>query len=149
MLKPKQSGRIAGRAARIAETNPKNPTLSNWMVTRNAALAQLVCRYHAATIRNGIALEEMIMLRAPLIERNLRDLLTNPPPGDWVGLASKHQIRNSGVLDGDAKTIPDLLVVERRGGVVSVTIVEVKSGHNFDTKKVAGSLTLCARELAS
>jgi len=97
------------------------------------ALGRLISRVQSAVISSGTELERIILDRVERID-DLDEFLQQEIMPDGVLIAPKKQIKKCQSLDfPDAE--PDFLIFKRRGGRQHCHVVELKDGHQFDTKK--------------
>ncbi|MHC8441776.1 MAG: type II restriction endonuclease [Candidatus Eutrophobiaceae bacterium] len=97
-------------------------------------LDSLISRVHSAVISNGTELEKIILEMTQSIP-HLDDFLNKESKPDGVFVASKKDIKNSAVLGGSRGIVTDFLVFECRGQKQTCHAIELKDGHQFDTKK--------------
>ena len=121
--------------AKVEKAKAANSTGSYARVLGVPELGALVSKIHSTSIRNGNQLERMIADRVEHVP-DLDEFLTGDIMPDGVLLATKKAIKDSETIDfGGAE--PDFMVFKRRGGQ-RCHIIELKTGHVFDTKKAAG-----------
>jgi len=99
------------------------------------ALGKLISRVQSAVISSGSELERIILARVERIA-DLDKFLQQEIMRDGVLIASKKQIKKCQSIDFPGAE-PDFLIFKRRGGRQRCHVVELKDGHQFDTKKAS------------
>lgn len=125
--------------ARIEESPVRERESGYERLFGNSALGILMSRVHAAVIRSGNELEELIRSRVQQIEdldafleqRNMPDGIFMAPKPRKKGVKKSRIIVFSG-------SDPDFVVFAIRGNRKACYVIELKDGDTFDTKKAAG-----------
>jgi len=99
------------------------------------ALGSLISRIQSAVISSGTELERMILERVQQIDDLDRFLQIEIMP-DGVRIANKQQIKKCETIDFPGSE-PDFLIFKRRDSKQNCYVVELKDGHQFDTKKAS------------
>jgi len=102
----------------------------------NPALGLLFSKAHSTVISSGVELEKLILSIVKQIE-DLDVFLDLEIMPEGVLVASKKTIKTSMKIDF-AGSEPDFMIFKRRNNKQHCSIVELKDGHTFDTKKAAG-----------
>ena len=121
--------------ARIQDTKVKGSSGAYQRLFGIAALGDLISRVQSAVISSGTELERLILSRVKQID-DLDEFLKLEIMLDGVLIASKKQIKKSKAL-ASASAEPDFLIFKRRHGRQTCHVVELKDGHQFDTKKAS------------
>jgi len=103
----------------------------------NEELAHLLSRVQSLIIRYGTELEKMVLRYTE--DRQIDDLddfLSRQIMGRGVLLASKAVIKRAETVQGYGIE-PDFMIFKREGNTQSCYLVELKDGHEFDTKSSA------------
>ena len=103
----------------------------------NEELAHLLSRVQSLIIRYGTDLEKMVLRYTA--DRQIADLddhLSRQIMQRGVLLASKAVIKRAASIEGRGIE-PDFMVFKREGTTQSCYVVELKDGHEFDTKSSA------------
>lgn len=103
----------------------------------NVGLARLISRTQSLIIKNGYELENLV---DELTERiqvdDLDEFLSHQIMHHGVRIVKKSVIRQSNDIEGHGIE-PDFIVFRRQGQTQSCYIIELKDGHEFDTKSSA------------
>ena len=103
----------------------------------NAELSRLISRVQSLIIRNGLELEKLVTgCISPLLIDDLDDFLDAQIMQSGVRVAVKPAIKKAQKMQGRLIE-PDFLIFERKGTSQNCYIVELKDGHEFDTKSSA------------
>ena len=100
-------------------------------------LSELLSRAQSPIIRNGFELEKIITtsVKSLLID-DLDTFLDSQIMHRGIRVATKKVMRRSEKIQG--KSIePDFIIFERKGQTQTCYIIELKDGHEFDTKSSA------------
>ena len=97
------------------------------------ALGKLISRIQSTVISSGTELERMILKRVQKID-DLDKFLELEIMRDGVWIATKRQIKQCKSIDCPGSE-PDFLIFKRRQSEQGCYVVELKDGHQFDTKK--------------
>lgn len=103
----------------------------------NVELSKLLSRVQSLIIRNGFELEKIITayVKSSLID-DLDAFLDSQIMYRGIRVATKKAMKRSEKIQG--KSIePDFIIFERKDQTQSCYIVELKDGHEFDTKSSA------------
>ncbi len=103
----------------------------------NVALAQMLSRVQSLIIKNGFELEKMITDLAS--DRHIADLdefLSRQIMPTGTMLATKRAIKKCDLIRGRGIE-PDFMVFQHIGSSQMCYVVELKDGHEFDTKSSA------------
>ena len=121
--------------AKIKNSEPKSSSGGCARVFGIDALGHLISRVHATNIINGKELEKMIKDRVERIDDldKFLEIYTTP---DKVLLADKKQIKECKTLKF-YKYEPDFLIFKWRDNQPHCYVIELKDGHQFDTKKAS------------
>ena len=96
----------------------------------------------STAIRNGNELEKIIECRSnPLKNSEVRDLINEIKSRtiqDGIYLLSKDSYRNTEISVPNHE--PDYIIVQANEMNVKITVIEMKDGDDFDTKKSDGEL---------
>ncbi len=98
-------------------------------------LGILVSRIQSAVISSGSELERMILERVQCVD-NLDKFLEQEIMPDGVLVATKQQVKKCESIDFPGSE-PDFLIFKRRKERQRCYVVELKDGHQFDTKKAS------------
>jgi len=98
-------------------------------------LGKLISRVQSAVISSGTELERIILSRVDRIN-DLDAFLQQEIMQDGVLVAPKRQIKACQSIDFPGAE-PDFLIFKRRDGQQRCHVVELKDGHQFDTKKAS------------
>ena len=99
------------------------------------ALGALMSKVQGTVIASGSELERMIQNRLRQIE-DLDAFLEIEIMQEGVFMATKLQIKRCNTLDS-SEAEPDFLIFKRRDDKQSCYVIELKDGHQFDTKKAS------------
>ena len=119
--------------ARIEKSKPKETSGAYERLFGISALGTLISRVQSAVISSGTELEKLIPARVKQID-DLDKFLTLEIMQDEVMIATKKQIKKSKSLKSSGSE-PDFLIFKRSKGRRVCFVVELKDGHQFDTKK--------------
>ncbi len=99
--------------------------------------SRLLSRVQSLIIRNGLELEKLIAdLVQPLQIHDLDRFLSAQIMFQGVRVATKKVVKNADTMQG-RNIEPDLIIFERKRQTQNCYIVELKDGHEFDTKSSA------------
>ncbi|MEX2029660.1 MAG: hypothetical protein WD906_01635 [Anaerolineales bacterium] len=132
------------RVAKIEETKGRHDENSGYVrLLGNKRLGLLISRVHATVIRTGNELERLLEAATPLplkstLDQAIQGAESGKPPPLQVVFSPK--IRRKGATHG---ITGDIAVFDHSRRVVS--IIEVKDGDTFDTKKASGELASMQR----
>ena len=103
----------------------------------NLELSQLLSRVQSLIIRNGFELEKIITdsVKHALID-DLDTFLDSQIMHRGIRVATKKVVRRSTKIQGRSIE-PDFVIFERKGQTQKCYIIELKDGHEFDTKSSA------------
>ena len=121
--------------AQIKKAKPKESSGGYERLFGIADLGKLISRVQSAVISSGSELERIIIHRVNKI-KDLDKFLKQDIMQDGVFIAPKHQVKKCKTLqfpEGE----PDFLVFKRRNNKQVCLVVELKDGHQFDTKKAS------------
>ena len=125
--------------AKISETSGRQDENSGYSrILGNPRLGHLISRVHATTIRAGTELEHLLEASTPSARKSSL--------GDSIRLAKRLEGKGVRVVfapkikktKGKRGTIGDLLVFNHKDR--AITLIELKDGDTFDTKKASGEL---------
>ncbi|MGR3984947.1 MAG: type II restriction endonuclease [Gammaproteobacteria bacterium] len=119
--------------ARIEDSKIKKASGGYQRLFGIPALGLLMSRVHSAVISSGNELEKIIIDRIKKVE-NLDEFLNHETMPDGVLVATKQQIKACNSLDFP-RSEPDFIIFKRREGRQNCHVIELKDGHQFDTKK--------------
>jgi hypothetical protein len=106
-----------------------------WRMSKNIDMARLFQQIQSTVIRNGNELEELVF-RDSHIRGRVKQEYTDVDLEDAPCLYYKTTLKE-GIIPGLEKSVhPDFIVVTHD----SVSVVELKDGNNFDTKKSTGEI---------
>ena len=121
--------------AKIRESNPKHSSGAYERLLNNKDLANIFTKAQSTVITNGTELEKIITSKSTKID-NLDDFINQVNSGNQgigVYLCTKKVINQSKYRNTKQ---PDFIVFEiKPNGARNCTIVELKDGDSFDTKK--------------
>ena len=100
-----------------------------------SALGQFLSRVHSTVISAGTELERIILDQVDQID-DLDKFLSLEIMPEGVLIATKQQIKKSKSLES-SNAEPDFLIFKRRNNQQGCHVVELKDGHQFDTKKAS------------
>ena len=121
--------------AKIRDRKTKDVSGAYKLVFGNAELGMLTSKVHGTTISNGVELENIVKSMVQNVS-DLDEFLRLDIMPDGVFLATKKQIKKCQVLDSNNQE-PDFLIFKRRDDEQRCHVIELKSGHAFDTKKAS------------
>lgn len=122
--------------AKISQRDPGRADGGYTRIFDNAELGALLSQVHATSISAGTELEKMVFIN------NVTDLdqfIDNIPTQDGVYIASKKTIKKSKKYAAPGSE-PDGIIFVLDGNKKVCSIIELKDGDTFDTKKVKGEL---------
>ena len=119
--------------ARIQDAKVKESSGAYQRLFGIPGLGCLISRVQSTVISAGTELERIIPEQVEKID-NLDDFVSKKIMPDGVLIATKQQIKKCNLLDSRGPQ-PDFLIFKRRGGQQNCHVVELKDGHQFDTKK--------------
>ena len=119
-----------------SKTTIENVSGGYHRVFGNEQLGLLMSKVQSAVIRSGKELEDMVRERTTQIE-DLDKFLKQKKMNNSVSVAHKSAVKNSRSLNFDGSE-PDFVVFKQQDGEQHCYVIELKDGHNFDTKKAAG-----------
>ena len=100
-------------------------------------LGLLLSRVQSLIIQNGLELEKIVKEEAnDKLIHDIDDFLSRQIMEKGVRLAVKKQIKESEKIEGH-QIEPDFIVFQRIGSTQNCFIIELKDGHEFDTKSSA------------
>ena len=120
--------------AKIRESDPKNRSGSYDRLFGHEQLGELMSKVHSASIRAGKELEALIKERIDIVDDldEFLDDLQNDVIHSGIFLVTKSVIKKSKLHINGSE--PDFIIFKD----YHCYIIELKDGHVFDTKKVAG-----------
>ena len=121
--------------ARIQDAKVKGSSGAYQRLFGIAALGDLISRVQSAVISSGTELERLILSRVKQID-DLDEFLKMETMPNGVLIVSKKQIKKSKTLASPSAE-PDFLIFKRRHKKQDCHVVELKDGHQFDTKKAS------------
>ena len=105
-------------------------------------LGLLLSRVQSLIIRNGLELEKIVTEESDdKLIHDVDDFLSRQIMEKGVRLAVKKQIKKSQKIEGH-QIEPDFIVFQRVRSTQNCFIVELKDGHEFDTKSSARERTI-------
>ena len=123
--------------ARLSEVPGNRPGDAYRRCFGDPELAHLLGRVQSLIVRNGFELERLItQAAAELLIADLDDFLSDQIMPIGVSVATKRVIKAAQTIAGQGIE-PDFLVFERTETEQRCHIVELKDGHEFDTKSSA------------
>ena len=103
----------------------------------NTALAQILSRVQLLIIKNGYELERMITeLTDEIHVADLDDFLSRQIMPKGTKIVTKRAIKNCDTIQGQGIE-PDFMVFQHVGSSQMCYVIELKDGHEFDTKSSA------------
>ena len=100
----------------------------------DAELSRLLSRVQSLIIRNGYELEKLVTeLVAPVLIEDVDEFMSAQIMDLGVRVATKKVVKKCSALQGDGIE-PDFIVFDRKPQSQHCYIVELKDGHEFDTK---------------
>ena len=100
-------------------------------------IASIFSRVQGLVIKNGYELEKLVTeFAASLLIDDLDDFLQDQIMTIGVRMVEKKVIKTSNLIEGHGIE-PDFMVFERTGSNQRCYIIELKDGHEFDTKSSA------------
>ena len=100
-------------------------------------LSRLLSRVQSLIIKNGYELEKLITdLVSDLLIDDLDEFLSKQIMKQGVRIVEKKIIKKSDIIEGHSIE-PDFIIFERVKSTQNCYIVELKDGHEFDTKSSA------------
>ena len=126
---------------KLYEVQGKTPTqIENGAYYRcfgNIAMAQVLSRVQSLIIKNGYELERMITeLTDEIHVADLDDFLSRQIMPKGTMIVTKRAIRNCNTIQGRGIE-PDFMVFQHVGSSQMCYVIELKDGHEFDTKSSA------------
>lgn len=121
--------------ARIQDAKVKETSGGYERLFGISELARMISRTQSAVISAGTELERLILDRVEKIP-DLDKFLGSEIMQEGVFVARKRVIKKSKAM-GSSEFEPDLLVFKRRMDKQDCYVVELKDGHQFDTKKAS------------
>ena len=109
----------------------------------NIHLSRLLSRVQSLVIKNGYELEKMVVehsRRKNILVNDLDKLLSDQIIPEGLYLAEKKPIRKSNIIEGKGIE-PDFLVLKRDQSSQQCFVIELKDGHEFDTKSSVKEVT--------
>ena len=123
--------------ARLSEVPGNRPGDAYRRCFGDPELAHLLSRVQSLIVRNGFELERLItQAAAELLIADLDDFLSDQIMPLGVSVATKRVIKAAQAIAGQGIE-PDFLVFERTETEQRCYIIELKDGHEFDTKSSA------------
>lgn len=130
--------------AKIKDCSPKNISGSYERIFGNKELAYLVSKVHSASIKSGNELEKIIigLMEVTKIINNVDEFLEfglqdGIIETDTTFLLTKSVLKKSKIIDAN-NIEPDYVIFKINKKKKHCYIIELKDGHNFDTKKTKG-----------
>ena len=100
----------------------------------NLEIARLLSRIQSLIIKNGYELEKLFEeLTKDIQIQDLDKFLSVQIQPEGIRIALKKAVKNSDTLEGHGIE-PDFIIFERKEDSQNCYIVELKDGHEFDTK---------------
>ena len=109
----------------------------------NIHLSRLLSRVQSLVIKNGYELEKMVIQHSrkkKILVNDLDKLLSNQIIPEGLYLAEKKTIKKSKIIEGKGIE-PDFLVFRRDQTSQQCFVIELKDGHEFDTKSSVKEVT--------
>lgn len=122
--------------ALIKDSNPKDVSGGYMRVFDDEELGLVLSKVQSAVIRAGKELENIIKDQTQTID-DLDEFLKLEIMPDGVFVANKSQMKDCNTLNF-AGSDPDFIIFGHKDNRPHCYIVELKDGHNFDTKKAPG-----------
>lgn len=121
---------------RIAESYPGRKDGSYTLLFGDERLGSLISAVHATAIKTGNELEKLVHDRVKLVDAdNLQQFFDRTLP-QGIYVVPKHVLMTDRRLRFDG--CPDMLCINTKDN--TCTVIELKLGDNFDTKKASGEV---------